>query len=111
MPIDADSGSVSSGELRVIPIRGLPEVRTGDLLTALIAAGIRKASVLIEHGDIIVAAQKIVSKAEGSTVDLSTVEPSERAREWAAEYAKDPRLVEVVLRESVRIVRMERGVL
>src|SRR5262249_57630353 len=92
MPIDADSGSVSSGELRVIPIRGLPEVRTGDLLTALIAAGIRKASVQIEPGDIIVAAQKIVSKAEGSTVDLSTVEPSDRARESAAEYAQYPRL-------------------
>ncbi|HSE97447.1 MAG TPA: coenzyme F420-0:L-glutamate ligase [Blastocatellia bacterium] len=98
-------------EIRVIGIPGLPEITAGDDLSSLIARAIRESSIKLLQSDILVIAQKIVSKAEGRTVDLNTIEPSEPAREWAAKYDKDPRAVEVVLRESRRIVRMERGVL
>ena len=62
-------------------------------------------------GDVIVVAQKIVSKAEGKIVRLGTVAPSERAAQWATEFAKDPQVIELVLREASRIVRMDRGVI
>jgi coenzyme F420-0:L-glutamate ligase/coenzyme F420-1:gamma-L-glutamate ligase len=62
-------------------------------------------------GDVLVVTQKIVSKAEGQLVDLTTIEPSALAMQWAERYEKDPRQIEVVLREAVRIVRMERGIL
>ena len=65
----------------------------------------------VAAGDVFVVAQKIVSKAEGRMVRLDSVEPSERAARWAAEYDKDPRLIELVLREASRIVRMDRGVI
>ena len=109
--VTVDESGLRPVEVRIIGVPGLREVRAGDSLPALIAASLRAAGIEILAGDVVVVAQKVVSKAEGSTVDLKTVEPSERAREWAARYDKDPRLVEVVLRESVRIVRMEGGVL
>ena len=96
-------------ELTGVP--GIPEVVEGDEVAALIDRALRAASIELADGDIFVVAQKIVSKAEGRIVKLESVEPSPRAQEWAAAYDKDPRVVEVVLRESKRIVRMERGVL
>lgn len=90
---------------------GLPEVVAGDDPAALIVAAARASDIEILQGDVLVIAQKIVSKAEGRTVRLDSVEPSELARSWAARYDKDARAVEVALRESRRIVRMERGVL
>jgi len=98
-------------ELRIIGLPGLPEIKTGDDLAALIAVAARDAEVELCAGDVLVIAQKIVSKAEGRTVNLDSIEPSALAREWAARFDKDARMVEVVLRESKRIVRMERGVL
>ena len=98
-------------ELRVIGVPGIPEVHSGDSLPSLIAESLRAAGLAVIAGDVFVVAQKVVSKAEGRTVELAGVEPSERARDWAARYDKDARMVEVVLRESKRIVRMERGVL
>src|SRR5438105_9712595 len=98
-------------ELRIIGVPGMPEVEAGDLLPALIATSVRAAGIQVMEGDVFVVAQKIVSKAEGCTVELAAIEPSELAREWAARYDKDARMVEVVLQESKRIVRMERGVL
>lgn len=98
-------------ELRIIGLPGLPEIQAGDDLAALIAAAARDVGVELCEGDVLVIAQKIVSKAEGRTVNLSTIAPSALAREWAARYDKDARMVEVVLRQSKRIVRMERGVL
>jgi coenzyme F420-0:L-glutamate ligase/coenzyme F420-1:gamma-L-glutamate ligase len=89
----------------------MPEVEAGDALPSLIAESLRAAAMQAAEGDIFVVAQKIVSKAEGRTVRLADIEPSELAREWAARYDKDARMVEVVLQESKRIVRMERGVL
>jgi len=82
----------------VIPVNGLPEVREGDDLAALIAA-----STELEDGDVVVVAHKAVSKAEGRVVQLAEIEPSARARDLAAD--EDPRRLEVILRESARLVR------
>jgi coenzyme F420-0:L-glutamate ligase/coenzyme F420-1:gamma-L-glutamate ligase len=85
-------------------VPGLPEVRPGDDLGALLRGRVR-------DGDLLVVAHKIVSKAEGRVVRLADVEPSSRAIRLAAEHDKDPRQVEVVLRETAELVRAERGVL
>ena len=100
-----------ASEVRVIGLPGLPEVRPGDDLTALILEAIRRAALPIDAGDVFVVTQKIVSKVEGRLVRLADVRPSPLAERWAAEHDKDPRLVEVVLGEAARIVRMERGLL
>lgn len=97
--------------IQVIGVPGMPEVVVGDDVAALIVRAARDAGLNVVERDILVVAQKIVSKAEGRIVSLESIEPSGRAREWAAAYDKDARVVEVVLRESKRIVRMERGVL
>jgi coenzyme F420-0:L-glutamate ligase / coenzyme F420-1:gamma-L-glutamate ligase len=89
-------------EIRVIPLPGVPEVGEGDDLGALLAAAAERAGGLAV-GDVLVVAQKAVSKAEGRIVRLNEVEPSDRARELAGE--EDPRRLEVILRETVRIVR------
>jgi coenzyme F420-0:L-glutamate ligase/coenzyme F420-1:gamma-L-glutamate ligase len=91
-------------------VHGLPEIRGGDDLAAIIAAAVAAGPALAD-GDVVVVTQKIVSKAEGRLVDLTTVEPSPFARQFAAAHGKDPRHVEVVLRESRRIVKMDRGIL
>jgi coenzyme F420-0:L-glutamate ligase / coenzyme F420-1:gamma-L-glutamate ligase len=85
-------------ELRVIPLEGIPEVREGDDLAALLAA-----AASFEDADVLVVAQKVVSKAEGRVMSLDGVEPSEAARELAGD--EDPRRLEVILREAARIVR------
>lgn len=100
-----------TNKIELIGVPGIPEVSNGDDIAALAAKAIRDAGLVAADGDVFVVAQKIVSKAEGRVVRLDSVEPSARALEWAAAFDKDPRVVEVVLRESKRIVRMERGVL
>jgi len=102
---------VNTPAIQVIGVPRMPEVQEGDDVASLIAEAARKAGIEIVDRDVLVVAQKIVSKAEGRIVSLDSIEPSSRAREWASAYDKDARLVEVVLRESKRIVRMERGVL
>jgi coenzyme F420-0:L-glutamate ligase/coenzyme F420-1:gamma-L-glutamate ligase len=94
-------------ELRIIPVRGIGEVCPGDDLPVMIAA----AAPPLQNGDILVVTQKVVSKAEGRLVDPATVEPSHMARMAAAQGHKDAHHYEVVLRETRRIVRMDRGVL
>jgi coenzyme F420-0:L-glutamate ligase / coenzyme F420-1:gamma-L-glutamate ligase len=101
---------MGSGEVWVIPIPGLPEVREGDDVAALITDAARGGPG-IEDGDIIVVTQKIVSKAEGRVVPLADVEPSPEAERLALETEKDPRLVELILRESNRIVRQSGPIL
>jgi coenzyme F420-0:L-glutamate ligase/coenzyme F420-1:gamma-L-glutamate ligase len=98
-------------DLHVFAIPGLPDVTPGGDLGALIADAIAASGRRIERGDVFVVAQKIVSKSEGAVVRLDEVTPSAMARQWAAEAAKDPRVVEVILRQSRRIVRMDRGIL
>jgi len=94
-----------TGRLQIFAIPGLPMVQAGDDLSALIAAGLERAGESLTDRDVVVVAQKIVSKSEGRSVDLATVTPSPRAVELAAEVGKDPRIVEVVLSESTRVVR------
>ena len=102
--------SSGSSPLQLIPLRGIPAVRPGDDLARLIREAAQRAGVRLEGGVLLVC-QKVVSKAEGRLVDLASVEPSERARRIAAEDDKDARHIEVVLRESARIVRRGHGVL
>ncbi|MCA1718089.1 MAG: coenzyme F420-0:L-glutamate ligase [Actinobacteria bacterium] len=95
--------------LEILPVGGIPEVRPGDDPSALIARA--AGDDLLKTGDVVVVTHKVVSKAEGRLVDLGTVEPSALAKGFAARYDKDPRQIEVVLRESKRIVRMGRGII
>jgi len=95
--------------LEILPVGGIPEVRPGDDPSALIARAV--GDDLLKTGDVVVVTHKVVSKAEGRLVDLATVEPSALAKGFAARYEKDPRQIEVVLRESKRIVKMDRGII
>ena len=94
-------------ELKVLGVEGFPEVRPGDDLQRMIPDAVADD---LRPGDVLVVTHKIVSKAEGRLVDLGTVEPSALAKDYATRYGKDPRQIEVVFRESRRIVRMDRGI-
>jgi coenzyme F420-0:L-glutamate ligase/coenzyme F420-1:gamma-L-glutamate ligase len=97
--------------IMILPVPGMPAVRPGDDLARLLADAIVDARIGSKPGDVLVICQKVVSKAEGRVVELASVQPSAFAEAWAKEHDKDARLVELVLRESKRIVRMEGGVL
>ena len=94
-----------TARLELFAVPGLPMVRAGDNLPALIKRGLDAAGQRLQARDVVVVAQKIVSKAEGRTVDLADVVPSAEAIRLAAETGKDPRIVQVVLSESVKVVR------
>ena len=96
--------------IELIALPGIPRIKSGDDLAALITNSARAAETQLNDGALVIC-QKIVSKAEGRSVALADIEPSERARKIAAEDGRDPRHIEVVLRESVRIVRHGHGVL
>ena len=98
-------------QLALVGLQGIPEVRPGDDLVCLIMAAAGRSGCPLQSGDVLVVAQKIVSKAEGRVVTLAGVVPSGVAREFAERWGKDPRVVEVVLREAKRIVRMDRGLI
>jgi coenzyme F420-0:L-glutamate ligase/coenzyme F420-1:gamma-L-glutamate ligase len=95
-----------SGELRVLSVEGMPEVREGDAVGALIAARTE-----LQDGDVVVISQKVISKAEGMVRRLAEVEPSERAIELGKRLGKEAEHVELVLSESREVLRAERGVL
>jgi coenzyme F420-0:L-glutamate ligase/coenzyme F420-1:gamma-L-glutamate ligase len=99
--------------VEVVGLAGLPEIHAGDDLAALIGAALAGATGILplRHDDVLVVTQKVVSKAEGAIVDLTTVEPRPEAVEFAARWDRDPRQIEVVLREARRVVRMTNGVL
>jgi coenzyme F420-0:L-glutamate ligase/coenzyme F420-1:gamma-L-glutamate ligase len=97
--------------LEALPLPGTPEVEPGADLAALAAAAARSAGIAIAGDDVIVYAQKVVSKAEGRLVALADVDPSEDARRLASDLGKDARMVQLALDESVEVVRAERGVL
>jgi len=97
--------------IEIDSLRTLPEIRTGDDLAVLIREAARREDQLIEASAVVVVAQKIVSKAEGAVIDLRSVQPSRMAAQWAAEWNKDPRLIEAILMQTRRIVKMDRGVL
>lgn len=90
----------------VFGLRSLPEIQQGERLGARIARAAQEEGVPLHRGDIVIVAQKIVSKAEGRVVELAKVEPSALARTWARRLRRDPRIVEIVLQESRRILRM-----
>jgi coenzyme F420-0:L-glutamate ligase/coenzyme F420-1:gamma-L-glutamate ligase len=93
--------------LEVLGIEGFPEVRSGDDLNGMIRESVAGD---LRPGDVLVVTHKVVSKAEGRLVNLRTIEPSALAKVYATRHGKDPRQIEVVLGESRRIVRMDRGI-
>ena len=105
------AGAPRGSRLEMFGLEGIPEVRPGDDLARLILAATERTACGLQSGDVLVVAQKIVSKAEGRIVPLADVVPSGVAREFAEAWHKDARVVEVVLREAKRIVRMDRGLI
>lgn len=97
--------------LTIHPIPGIPIIRPGDSLPEIILEGLEKNTLTLQDGDILVIAQKIVSKSEGRFVNLDSVIPSEKAIELAQVTKKDPRFVELVLRESSSVLRAREGTL
>jgi coenzyme F420-0:L-glutamate ligase / coenzyme F420-1:gamma-L-glutamate ligase len=95
--------------ISLVALEGIPEVRPGDDLAALIAAALGAAGIGLANEDVLVVTQKVVSKAEGRVVELASVTPREEARAWAERWGKDARQVELVLRESAGVVRMAEG--
>ncbi len=98
-------------ELRAIPVQGIGEIRPGDSLVDIILTALARQKCPLAEGDILVVTHKIVSKAEGHLVALATLHPSAQARRWARRHAYDPRVVELALALSRRIVRKRHGVL
>jgi coenzyme F420-0:L-glutamate ligase/coenzyme F420-1:gamma-L-glutamate ligase len=95
--------------IQIIGVEGLPIIKEGDDIAKIICDTAKQQKTPIENGDIIVITHVFASRAEGNIVNLDTVVPSEFAKAWAQKFDKDPALVEVVLRESKRIVRMDDG--
>jgi coenzyme F420-0:L-glutamate ligase / coenzyme F420-1:gamma-L-glutamate ligase len=102
---------MNSRSLTLTALAGIPLVAPGDDLAALLVAALRRMVIAPEDGDILVVAQKVVSKAEGRFVDLGSVAPSARAAALAKEVGKDPRLVEIILSESSEVVRHRKDIL
>jgi len=103
----------ADGSVKILALAGVPEIQIGDRLAQLIGDAIERTrgALPLTAEDVLVVTQKVVSKAEGAVVDLTTVEPRPEAVEFAARWDRDPRQVEVVLREARRVVRMTNGVL
>ena len=102
-----------AGKVEAIALDGIPEIALGDDLAAILGDALERQVDLLplRADDVLVVTQKIVSKAEGAVVDLTTVEPRPEAVEFATTWDRDPRQIEVVLREARRVVRMTNGVL
>jgi coenzyme F420-0:L-glutamate ligase/coenzyme F420-1:gamma-L-glutamate ligase len=100
----------SSG-IQIIPLPGLPEIVAGDDIAMAISQAIDGTAIKVIAGDLFVVAHKIISKAEGRIVDLDSVTPSTTAQNWAVKSGKNPRLVELILSETRRVMRMERGIM
>ncbi len=113
MSADIATPDIDLPEVRFMGVKSLPEITAGDDISTMIARASEAQGTPLRDGDILVVTQKIVSKAEGRTVDLSTVEPSDFARRFAEGAGRDPRVVELVLRESIAVVKMDlaRGIL
>jgi coenzyme F420-0:L-glutamate ligase/coenzyme F420-1:gamma-L-glutamate ligase len=101
--------AVSLDKVEVFPVTDLPIVKKDDDLASLICQAAEKQGTPVQNGDVIVVTHVIVSRAEGKVVNLETVTPSEFAKTVAKTTRKDPKLVEVILRESKSIVRMSEG--
>lgn len=97
--------------LEIFALRPFPLVKQGDDLAVLVISALERCEISLEDGDVLVLAQKIVSKAEGRYVDLSEIEPTEEAKKLAKQTGKDPRLVETILSESRYVVRAREGLI
>ncbi len=97
--------------IEIAALSSLPEIRPGDNLATLIRQAAATEGQTIDHSVVLAVAQKIVSKVEGAVVDLRQIQPSALARSWAQEWNKDARLIELILSQSRRIVKMDRGVI
>jgi coenzyme F420-0:L-glutamate ligase/coenzyme F420-1:gamma-L-glutamate ligase len=97
--------------IQIIPVRIAADIKPGDDLAKMIVHAAEKTGIAILDGDVVVVAQKIVSKAEGRIVNLGDIKPSRKAKELALANHKDPRLVELTMRESRRIIRARKGVI
>jgi coenzyme F420-0:L-glutamate ligase/coenzyme F420-1:gamma-L-glutamate ligase len=95
--------------LTVSPLKGIPHIRHGDNLADIVLTSLPENHLTLQDGDILVFAQKIVSKSEGRAVNLETIQPSPRAIELAGQTGKDPRVVELILRESRDVLRTRVG--
>lgn len=95
----------------LLPVQGMPLVAKGDDLVAHMVRGFKANDIQLQDADVVVVAQKIVSKAEGRQIWLESVQPGDEARKLAEQTEKDPRLVELILQESVEVVRSKPGVL
>jgi coenzyme F420-0:L-glutamate ligase/coenzyme F420-1:gamma-L-glutamate ligase len=104
---------MNAGRVEVIALDGIPEIRPGDDLAAVLIEALRTTSGVLPlaEDDVLVVTQKVVSKAEGAVVDMTTVTPRPEAVAFAQRWDRDARQLEVVLREARRVVRMEHGVL
>ena len=105
------AGVWATGPMSVLPVRGIPDVAPGDDLAALVLRGLAASGVALAAWDVVVVTHKVVSKAEGAVVVLSSVSPSPRAMDLAARTDNDARLVEVILGQSVRVLTALPGVL
>ncbi len=101
----------AAAQLELTALRGIPLIKEGDSIAAAISESLRQDNLALKAGDVLVVAQKIVSKAEGRIVDLADVSPSEDAIKFAQLTSKDPRLVELILAESTEVIRHRPGVL
>lgn len=106
-----DAQNMERDEIRIIGLHGIAEIAFGDVLEHAILSAVKTSRISVAARDIFVVAQKVVSKAEGRTIVLDSVKPSSTAVTWAAEMGKDPRLIELILGETRRIVRREHAVL
>lgn len=100
-----------AGDIQIFGVNGIPEARAGDDPAKLVLDGLSYSGVELRDGDVLIVTHKLVSKAEDRLVDLATITPSPFAERLALRYEKDARQIEVVLQESTRIVRMDRGVI
>jgi coenzyme F420-0:L-glutamate ligase/coenzyme F420-1:gamma-L-glutamate ligase len=98
-------------QMTLTALLGIPLIRPGDDLAGLILSSLKEGGIELQSGDVLVVAQKIVSKAENRIVDLSQVEPSKKALDLAKDTQKDPRLVEVILSESREVLRVREGLI
>jgi coenzyme F420-0:L-glutamate ligase / coenzyme F420-1:gamma-L-glutamate ligase len=103
--------SALAAGITVLPVFGIGEIAPDTDLPAVLDTALKQQGTPLQDGDILVVTQKIVSKAEGCLVNLDDVQPSELAKQWATLWDKDARVVELVLRQSRRIVRMDRGII
>ncbi len=103
--------AVATAHVELLAVAGLPDFNPGDDLASIIAGAIRASGFELRDGDVVVIAQKVVSKCEGAYADLDDITPSSRAHAIAARLGRDPRLVEIVLQESSEVLRAENGVM